>query len=67
MQILAVSLEIDDRIAHELSRAMERHVSTALDLEQLDAVGCQKFRRGCEVLFLGRPSQRYDWRVLDEE
>src|SRR6185295_11805351 len=45
VQVLTVSLEIDDRIADELAGSMESDVTTALDLEDLDALAAQKVRR----------------------
>ncbi len=38
MQILPVALQVDDRIANELTGAVERDVATTLHLEQLDAL-----------------------------
>src|SRR6185295_10186378 len=46
VQVLPMSLEIDDRVANELPGSMERHVTTALDLEYFDTLGAQVFRRG---------------------
>src|SRR5215213_1147233 len=67
VQVLAVSLEIDDRVAHELARTVERDVTASLDLEQLDAPGCEEIGRRDQVCTLGSPPERDDRRMLDKE
>src|SRR4051794_18642196 len=42
VEVLAMLLEVEDRITHELARAMEGDVAAALDLEQLDATRGQQ-------------------------
>jgi hypothetical protein len=46
---------------------VERHVTAALHLEQLHALIPQEFRRRYEVLFLRRPAEGDDGRMLEEE
>ena len=67
VQILLVALEVDDRIADELSRAVEGDVAATLDLEQLDAARREQRRRREQMLLLRRAAQRDDRRMLDEE
>jgi len=67
VKVLTVALEIDDWIANQLARAVECHVSAPLDLEQLDATTLQKRWRSGEILFLRRPSEGDDRRVLHQE
>jgi hypothetical protein len=67
VEILAVTLEVDDRIANELSRAMKRHVSAPLDLEQLYPFALQKSGRRNQVLLLRCSAEGHYRRVLDEE
>src|SRR4051812_36476404 len=42
MQILAMLLEIEDRISNELAGAVKGDVPTALDVEQLDTAGGER-------------------------
>ena len=67
VQVALVALEIDDRIADELSGAVERHVAAALDLEQLDAARREQLWRREKILLLRRAAERDDRRMLDEE
>jgi hypothetical protein len=67
MKVLTMALEIDDWIANQLARTVECHIAAPLDLEQLDATTLQKLRRSGEILFLRRPSERDDRRVLHQE
>ena len=67
VQVLAVPLEIDDRVADELAGPVKRHVPAALDLEQLDAALRQERRRREQMPLLARAPQRHDRGMLDEQ
>jgi hypothetical protein len=68
VQILPVSLEVEDGIAHELSRPVEGCVAAALNLVELHAPSRQKLRGGAVVATALRLSpQRDDRWMLDEE
>src|SRR4051812_48003773 len=58
VEILSVALEIDDRVADQLTRPMEGDVAAALDLEQLDPVGREVRRRGDEIRAFRRSPER---------
>src|SRR6058998_722065 len=42
VQIRLVAGQVDDRVADELTGAVERHVPAALDLEDLDSVAAEE-------------------------
>ena len=67
MQVAAVSLEIDDRIADELPGPVERDVAATLDLEQLDPPRREQLGRREEVPLLRRAAERDHRRMLDEQ
>src|SRR5207248_1232323 len=67
VQILAMALEIDDRISHQLAGSVKCHVAAALDLEKLDAPGLQKLRRRDEMLFFRRAPECDNGRMLQQE
>jgi hypothetical protein len=67
VQVLLMPLEIDDRVSNELSRSMKGHIATSLDLEQLNTLRGKKLGRSQKVLFLGRPAECHDRRMLDEQ
>jgi hypothetical protein len=67
VEIQAVSLEIDNRISDQLSRAVKCHIAPTLYLEKLNALAAKELGRRDEMLFPGCPAERDYWRVLDEE
>src|SRR5687768_10265201 len=67
MQVLPVSLEIENRVADQLPRAMERDVAAALDLEQLHALRREELGGRDQVRGLGGAPEGDHGRVLDEE
>lgn len=63
-----MSLEVQDRVAHQLPRPVEGRVSPALDLEELHPPRPQKLRRGGGVSALLRfPAERDHRRMLYQE
>ena len=67
VQVAAVPLEIDDRIADELPRPVERDVAAALDLEQLDAPRREQLGGREQMPLLRRAPKRHHRRMLDEQ
>src|SRR5262249_11406548 len=67
VQILRVPLEIDDRIADQLPRPMERDVAAALHLEVLHAARREHARARDEMLRLRRAPHRDHRRMLHEQ
>ena len=67
VQILLVPLEIDDGVADELPRAVERDVAAALDLEQLDPPRGEQCGRRQQMALLRRAPEGDDRRMLDEK
>src|SRR5437867_187099 len=67
MQIPPPSVQVEYRIADQLSRSMQRHVAAALDLEDLQAVLRQHAARERKARGLGAAPQRHDRLVLHQE
>src|SRR5437870_1821446 len=61
MEVGLVAGEVEDRIADELPRSVERNVTPALDLEHVEADGTQQVRGA------GVATQRHHGRVLEQE
>jgi hypothetical protein len=59
--------EGDDRIRHELARAVVRHLAAAFRPNDLDPPGRERRRAGEDVGHIGRPPERQDRRMLEEE
>ena len=60
VQILPVGAQVEDGIADQLARAMERHVAAALDFEHVDALSLQ------QVLGVRIPPQCDDRGMLEQ-
>jgi hypothetical protein len=67
VQIAAVPLQVEDRIADELPWAMKGDVPAALDLVDFDAARVQALRRCGEMVLLRGASKRHDGRMLEQE
>ena len=67
VEILPVALEIHDRVADELARTVEGHITAALHLEQFDTALRQRLGGRQQVLSPGRAPERHDGRMLDEQ
>src|SRR5688500_8160729 len=50
VQILPVTLEVENRVPDKLAGTMEGHVASTLDLKELGAPRSQQFRRGQEMI-----------------
>jgi hypothetical protein len=57
-----MTTQIEDRVADELARAVERRLATTVRLDDLD-VG---FRRNVDLSGVGAPAERHDRRMLEE-
>src|SRR5262249_44300282 len=67
VQVLAMTLEVNNWIANELSRAMKGDVAAAFDLEQVNSAPSERLGRGEKMPFLARPAERDDGRMLDQK
>ena len=69
VHVEAVGPQIQDRIADELTRAVEGHVSAAARFKKLDAVSFERLRSREHVraIVAGPDSERDDRRVLEQE
>src|SRR5690606_23863274 len=67
VQVLPVPLEVDDRIAHQLTRTVERDIAATFHLESLHASRCEYVRGGREMVCPGGPAQCHYRRMLNEE
>src|SRR5688572_20113137 len=67
VQVLAVSLEVEDGVAHQLSGAVEGDVAAALDFVHLDAARAKPFGRGDDVRLLRRATEGDDRRMLEQQ
>ena len=69
VHVEAVGPQIEDRIADELTRAVERHVSASARFEKLDTVSFERLRSREHVraIVAGPDSERDDRRVLEQE
>jgi hypothetical protein len=67
VQVLPVSLEVDDRVADELTRPMKGDITATLDLEQFNAA-CSKLSLGRdEMAGFRSTTQRNDRGMLDQQ
>jgi hypothetical protein len=67
VQVAAIRLEIEDRISHELTRAVICHIATTTRRENFDAPVCQFVRGQKDVLRMGTRPERDDVRMLKQE
>src|SRR5581483_6958089 len=64
LDVAAVALQVEDRVADELAGAVERRLAAAVGLDDLD----RGVRGDVEFRALVRPpAERHDGRVLEEE
>ena len=63
LHVLAVALQIQDGVAHELARSVERGLAAAVRFDDLHL----RFLRNVELPGVGAPSQRHDGRMLEED
>ena len=56
----------DDRIGHQLARAVVGDLAAALDPDELDPARRQLGRRGPDVRLVGLPAERQDRRMLEQ-
>ena len=69
MHIAPIGTEVENRIAHHLSRSVVGDISAAPRLVNLDAAGCQDVGAGPDVRSSAVPlhAERQDMRMLDEQ
>src|SRR5207253_3792052 len=65
--VLAIRLQVHDRVPDDLPRAVIGDVPAAVRLEQFEAAGCEHLRRPEDVLGLRSASQRDDRRMLEQQ
>src|ERR1700722_3247415 len=61
------SPQIENRITHQLSRAVIGDVSSAVGFKQWDAAPCEQLTAGNHVLRMGIAAQGEHWRMFDQQ